>query len=172
MFRARMHGKDADAPTAAAARAGLRMRGWRRATLVLMAGLAGHAAAQPTPDPRDIERGRYLVLIGHCNNCHTAGYAAASGQVGEAQWLTGNPVGWRSKQGTSYAINLRLFVQDLGVDDWLRIVRSVQSRAPMPWWSLRETTDADLRAMYAYIRSLTPVGEPAPAFLPADQPLP
>jgi len=141
---------------------------WGAATLLLLAGLSGHAMAQTAPDPRDIERGRYLVLIGHCNNCHTAGYTAASGQVDEARWLTGNPVGWRGRQGTSYAINLRLFVQNLSADDWLRTVRNVQSRPPMPWWSLRETTDTDLRAMYAYIRSLTPLGEPAPAFLPAD----
>src|SRR5947209_6633036 len=39
-----------------------------------------------------IERGKYLVLIGHCNNCHTAGYGSAAGSVPEERWLTGNPV--------------------------------------------------------------------------------
>ena len=28
-----------------------------------------------------IERGRYMVLTGHCNNCHTAGYAPREGDV-------------------------------------------------------------------------------------------
>jgi len=131
--------------------------------------LCDRAAAQAAPGSGEVERGRYLVLIGHCNNCHTAGYAAASGQVDESRWLTGNPVGWRGRQGTTYAINLRRFMQNLSVEDWLRAVPAMRSRAPMPWWSLRDTRDADLRAMYAYIRSLSPLGDPAPAFVPAGQ---
>ena len=136
--------------------------------LLAVIGTAAVVAPAAATPASEAERGKYLVVTSHCNNCHTAGYTAASGQVDEARWLTGNPVGWRGRQGTSYAINLRLFVQNLSADDWLRTVRNVQSRPPMPWWSLRETTDTDLRAMYAYIRSLTPLGEPAPAFLPAD----
>ena len=116
-----------------------------------------------------LERGRYMVLTGHCNNCHTAGYVATSGKIPEDRWLMGNPVGWRSKQGTTYGTNLRLYVQALSEDGWIQAVRNGQPRAPMPWWSLRATSDDDLRAMYRYIRSLTPLGEPAPAFLPPDQ---
>ena len=116
-----------------------------------------------------IERGRYLVLIGHCNNCHTAGYAASMGKIPEERWLTGNPIGWRGKQGTTYATNLRLYVQNLSEEGWIQAAREIQSRPPMPWWSLRETNDEDLRAMYRYVRSLTPFGQPAPSFLPPDQ---
>jgi hypothetical protein len=39
----------------------------------------------------------------------------------------------------------------------------------MPWWSMREHTDGELKAMYHYIRSMKPVGEPASSFLPPDQ---
>ncbi len=81
----------------------------------------------------------------------------------------GNPVGWRSKKGTTYATNLRLYFQNLSEDGWLQVARTAQPRAPMPWWSLRDTSDEDLRAMYRYIKSLTPLGEPAPSFLPPDQ---
>ena len=63
----------------------------------------------------------------------------------------------------------RLFVQNLSEDGWLHVARTIQTRPPMPWWSLRDTTDDDLRAMYQYIRSLTPAGPPAPSFLPPDQ---
>jgi mono/diheme cytochrome c family protein len=28
-----------------------------------------------------IERGRYMIVTGHCNNCHTAGYAAKEGKI-------------------------------------------------------------------------------------------
>lgn len=125
--------------------------------------------AQSDSLAKQIDRGRYLVLIGHCNNCHTAGYAPSGGKVPEERWLTGNPVGWRGKNGTTYAHNLRLYVKDLTEDGWLQLVKNVQSRAPMPSWSLRATTDDDLKAMFHYIRSLKPLGEPAPLFLPPDK---
>jgi hypothetical protein len=32
----------------------------------------------------------------------------------------------------------------------------------MPWFSLAALSDEDLRAMYRYIRSLGPAGDPAP----------
>jgi hypothetical protein len=52
---------------------------------------------------------------------------------------------------------------------WIGVVRTVQWRAPMPWWSMRDHTDEELKAMYHYIRSLKPVGKPAPSFLSPDQ---
>jgi hypothetical protein len=39
----------------------------------------------------------------------------------------------------------------------------------MPWWNLRATSDTDLAAMYFYLRSLQPVGEPVPDFEPAPR---
>ena len=129
---------------------------------------SGSAFAQ-SASSNTLERGRHLVWIGHCNNCHTANYAAQAGKVPEEQWLMGNPLGWRGKNGTIYAPNLRLFVQNLSEDEWVRIVRTVEWRPPMPWWSMRAHTDDELRAMYQYMRSLKPLGKPAPAFLPPDQ---
>ena len=35
----------------------------------------------------------------------------------------------------------------------------------MPWFVLREMTDADLKAVYAYMRQAGPAGRPAPAAL-------
>ncbi|MGZ8264492.1 MAG: c-type cytochrome [Burkholderiales bacterium] len=134
-----------------------------------LAMLAVSAFAQTASQKSMVERGRHLVLIGHCNNCHTAGYTALAGKVPEERWLAGNPVGWRSKNGTTYASNLRLFVQNLSAQDWIRVMRSVEWRAPMPWWSIRDHTDEELMAMYHYIRSLKPLGTPAPSFLPPDQ---
>lgn len=116
-----------------------------------------------------LERGRYMVLVGHCNNCHTAGYMQAAGEIPEAQWLLGNPVGWRGRTGTTYASNLRLYFAALSEPDWLKVARTMRPRPPMPWWSVRDTSDDDLRALYHYIRSLAPLGAPAPAFLPPDR---
>ncbi len=133
-------------------------------------------AASPPADATDagpsretIDRGRYVVLLSHCNNCHTAGYGPAQGNVPEARWLMGNPVGWRGRNGTTYAANLRLWFRDMSESTWLQVARVIRTRPPMPWWTLRDTSDDDLKAMYWYIRSLQPLGDPAPAFLPAGQ---
>ncbi len=138
------------------------------AAAVLASGAAA-APASASPVASDIESGRHLVLISHCNNCHTAGYVANAGKVPEERWLAGNPVGWRGKGGTVYASNLRLFMQDLSEDGWVQVARVSQWRAPMPWWSLRDYSDDELRAIYRYVRSLKPLGASAPVSLPAGQ---
>jgi mono/diheme cytochrome c family protein len=56
-----------------------------------------------------IERGRYLVRITGCNDCHTEGYAEAGGEVPEEQWLKGSALGWRGPWGTTYGTNLRIY---------------------------------------------------------------
>ncbi len=137
-------------------------------TLLLVLAISD-AAAQSASDAATLARGRYMVLTGHCNNCHTAGFVATNGKVPEEKWLMGNPVGWRSKSGTSYGTNLRLYVANMSEDAWIQVIRNGEPRAPMPWWSLRATSDEDLRAMYRYIRSLQPLGNPAPAFLPPGE---
>lgn len=126
-------------------------------------------ATDTVPSRETIERGRYVVLLSHCNNCHTAGYSPAEGNVPEERWLMGNPVGWRGRKGTTYAANLRLYFRDMRESTWLQVARLIRTRPPMPWWTLRDTSDGDLKAMYWYIRSLQPVGDPAPDFLPAGQ---
>lgn len=128
------------------------------------------ACAAPAGGPQsDLRRGRYLVVIGHCNNCHTEGYTNAAGDVPEKDWLLGSKVGWRSAAGTAYPHNLRLYLADLSEDGWLQAARAMRPRPPMPWWSLRDTSDDDLRLMYRFIRSLGPAGEPAPSALPPER---
>lgn len=117
----------------------------------------------------ELQRGRYMVLTGHCNNCHTAGYAGRQGTVPEKEWLLGNPVGYRSENGTTYGSNLRLTVPAMPEDQWVKYAQSAKPRAPMPWWSLHETSEQDLRAMYRYIKHLGPGGQPAPPFVPPDK---
>jgi len=117
-----------------------------------------------------IARGKYMVQTGHCNNCHTAGYTRKEGDVPENERLLGSaPLGYRGPWGTTYASNLRLTVQNFTQAQWVKYAKAIQPRPPMPWWSLRDTTDQDLGAMYQYIKHLGPAGESAPAYLPADQ---
>ena len=125
-------------------------------------------AAAPA-NAAQLERGRYLVKIGGCNDCHTPGYLLSGGKVPEAQWLTGDKLGWRGPWGTTYAINLRTYMQDLTEAQWLKTAKTLQTRPPMPWFTLQEMNTADLRAIYALIRHLGPGGVPAPSYVPPDQ---
>ena len=118
-------------------------------------------AAELAADARQIERGRYLVGVGACNDCHTPGFNEAAGKIAQSQWLIGSNVGFQGPWGTSYPANLRLYVQTVSEAQWLARVRQPM-RPPMPWFNLRDMTDADLVAMYRFMRALGPAGEPAP----------
>ncbi|WP_256660991.1 cytochrome C [Pseudomonas sp. DY-1] len=113
----------------------------------------------------DVARGRYLIQVSGCNDCHTAGWMESSGQVAEGQWLTGSPLGWRGPWGTTYASNLRLVAQNLSEAQWLEHARR-EWRPPMPWFNLRRMEDRDLTAIFHYIRNLGPAGSVAPAYVP------
>lgn len=133
------------------------------------------AAAQPTAaqaqasERQMIDRGRYLVHITGCNDCHTAGFAESAGKTPEKDWLTGSPLGFRGPWGTTYASNLRLMVAKSPEDAWVTAVRTAQYRPPMPWFSLHAMTADDVRAMYRFIKSLGPAGQQVPAYVPPGQ---
>jgi len=113
----------------------------------------------------DIRHGRYLIQISGCNDCHTAGFMQRDGQVAEADWLTGDAMGWHGPWGTTYPANLRLLVQQVDEKSWVARAR-LPMRPPMPAPSLRAMTDDDLRAIYRYIKSLGAKGPAAPAYVP------
>lgn len=113
-------------------------------------------------------RGRYLVQIAGCNDCHTEGYALANGGVEESKWLTGDIVGWQGPWGTTYAPNLRLSASTRTAKEFVELARS-PLRPPMPFYNLRAMIDEDVTAIYAYLKHLGPAGKPAPAYVPPDQ---
>ena len=41
----------------------------------------------------ELARGKYLIVIGACNDCHTPGYAMSNGKVPEKDWLDRRPPG-------------------------------------------------------------------------------
>jgi len=147
---------------------------WMLLALLAGAALIGTAGNQ-SPGPAasaEIERGRYLVQVGACNDCHTHGYPEAAGQIDEKQWLLGSSLGWSGPWGTTYPANLRLVAARLNESQWLQHARSPW-RPPMPWFNLRDMDDRDLIAIYRYARYLGPAGGPAPAYVPPDEaPLP
>jgi hypothetical protein len=59
-------------------------------------------------------------------------------------------------------------MQDLTEEQWVKKARALNARPPMPWFNVRAMTSGDLRAIYRYVRSLKPLGTPAPAFLPPE----
>jgi len=120
------------------------------------------------PDRSLIAHGRYLVQIAACNDCHTPGYMQTAGKVDEKLWLTGDRLAWHGPWGTTYAINIRLYMQGMTEAQWLETARTMKPRPPMPWFNVHAMSDRDLRAIYQYVQALGPAGEPAPAYLPPN----
>jgi mono/diheme cytochrome c family protein len=130
--------------------------------------VCAHAStvARSTPEPSSLERGKYVVQLGGCNDCHTAGYAQSGGKVPVERWLLGNSLGFSGPWGTTYPANLRLTLKDMTEAQWLVYARSLESRPPMPSFTLHVMTDADLRDMYRFIKSLGVSEERAPGYVP------
>jgi hypothetical protein len=116
-----------------------------------------------------VEAGRYLVIVGGCNDCHTEHYLQTEGDVPEDLWLTGSALGWRGPWGTTYPPNLRLTASELSEDEWVALLRDRKALPPMPWMNVNQMSEIDSRNLHRYLRSLGVAGERAPAALPPDQ---
>lgn len=117
-----------------------------------------------------VDAGRYLVRVGGCNDCHTPGYIESGGKTPEEEWLKGGRTGYYGPWGTTYAHNLRLTTANMTEDAWVEMLGSRDALPIMPWPSVNAMHEADKRAIYRYIRSLT--GDPgalAPSALPPGQ---
>ena len=134
------------------------------AGLILALGYVTAPAADTAGQDSREARGRYLVVISGCNDCHTAGYIQKGGAVPEKEWLTGTVVGYQGPWGTTYPANLRLVVAGMSEAQWIKHARQ-ERLPPMPWFNLRVMTDEDLGAVYAYVRSLGASGVAAPAYV-------
>jgi mono/diheme cytochrome c family protein len=141
------------------------------ATVAMASLVGGDAIAQQKPATKvsaEAARGRYLVQVTGCNDCHTPGYTASGGKVEERLWLTGDRLGWRGPWGTTYPSNLRLLVKEMTADQFMQHARR-ELRPPMPWFNLRDMSDRDVKAIHAYLKHLGPAGQPAPLYVPPDQ---
>lgn len=139
--------------------------------IIVAVAAIGTSAAQPQAgkgSAADVQRGRYIVQIAACNDCHTHGYPEADGKVDEKLWMTGSSLGFRGPWGTTYPANLRLVVQTMTEQQWMTYARQAR-RPPMPWFNLRDMNDRDVRALYRYLRHVGPAGAPAPDYVPPDR---
>jgi len=131
--------------------------------------LFGTAAMADTTDPM-VARGRYLVEIGGCNDCHSPGYAESNGQLPEQAWLQGSAVGFSGPWGVSYPGNLRRLVDGVNEEVWLQRIQA-GGLPPMPWKALQTMTEDDRVAIFRYVRTLGPAGEWPPAAQPPGVPI-
>ena len=79
-------------------------------------------------------RGRYLIQVGGCNDCHTPAYPEKGGKVPEAQWLTGDASAGTGR-GHDLRDHLRLYSTDRGRASPLPGVggkRGDESGSPIP----------------------------------------
>lgn len=138
---------------------------WMGMLFLMVVGCTKNDTADRSPhisSANQIEAGRYMIILGGCNDCHTNGYLMNEGKVPEADWLTGSPVGWQGPWGTTYPPNLRLRVQEMTEDEWVEQLKTRTGLPPMPWMNVNKMSESDARAIYAYIKSLGPKGEKMP----------
>lgn len=141
--------------------------------------LSAVAAAPAFADERT-ERGKYLVTIGGCNDCHTPGNLV--GKPDMARGLSGSEVGFELPGlGVFHGPNLTPD-KATGLGEWteVQIVAALRTGkrpdgrmlAPiMPWMSFAALTDADAFAIAAYLKSLPPIANKVPGpFGPAEKP--
>ena len=150
-----------------------------------------------------VARGKYLITLGGCHDCHTpkrmtekgpaldtkrllSGFpssekapAIPEGVIGPKSWgglFTNDGTGWAGPWGISFASNLTPD-KETGIGAWkeetfiktLRTGKTPGGRPmlpPMPWEGIRQASDKDLKAMFAYLMSLPPVRNMAPSPIP------
>jgi mono/diheme cytochrome c family protein len=132
--------------------------------------------AAATPDP--VVRGRYLVTIMSCNDCHTPGYFY--GAPDTTRRLSGSDVGWIGPWGVVHARNLTPD-SATGIGTWSKeqIVTALRTGntpdgsqlAPiMPWMNYSSILDEeDAMAIASYLKSLPPITHKNLDRIPPDQ---
>ncbi len=174
---------------------------------VAVAGLVLTGCTSTPPRQSQVERGKYLVTVGGCNDCHTpkimtpagpvpdttrlfAGHVTGSeipeipaGLFAPGKWMAltnGDMTAWAGPWGVSFAYNLtpdmqtgiggwteELFIQTLRSGKFMGMSRGILP--PMPWQNLAQMPDEDLKAIFAYLKSIKPIHNVIPQPLPPAQ---
>ena len=126
-----------------------------------------------------VERGKYLVTLGSCTDCHTPGFFF--GKPDMARYLGGSEVGFEIPGlGVFHGPNLTPD-GETGIGNWTvaQIVTAIQTGkrpdgrelAPiMPWRALANLTKDDATAIAVFLKSIPPVKNKVPGpFGPNDK---
>ena len=117
---------------------------------------------EPVPEPdlsTPAKLGAYLVKMGTCSDCHTP-------RNRKFQLIPGMEMAGGSPMGKGVAsANLTPDASGIGYYDealFIQAIRTGYVRARKlssvtPWWAFRNMTDDDLKAEFAYLRTLKPV---------------
>lgn len=167
---------------------------------------SGGEENKPITQQELIARGKYLVITGGCDDCHTPKIYTPSGPVPDTtrslsgfqkgenlpvldveyvapgKWVAteSNFSAWVGPWGISYASNLtpdnatgigviteEMFIKTLREGKYKGIGRPLLP--PMPWPTIGQMTDLDLKAMYAYLRTIKPINNEVPQPVPPDK---
>jgi cytochrome c553 len=144
-----------------------------------------------------VERGKYLVNITGCHDCHSP-KKDAQGHIDETKMLSGRPMGtsvpsttageihtaldltaWTGPWGTTNASNLTpdpttgLVSRKYNEATFVAMFRTgkkpsgVAILPPMPFEMYANMTDDDLKAIWAYLQTIKPIRNQVPANAPA-----
>jgi mono/diheme cytochrome c family protein len=117
-------------------------------------------------DPATVARGKYLVTIASCHDCHTPGYFL--GKPDMTRYLGGSDVGFELPGlGVFLGPNLTPD-KETGLGNWTdaQIVAALQTGARpdgrmlapiMPYHAFANLTPQDAQAIVAFLRSIPPV---------------
>jgi mono/diheme cytochrome c family protein len=154
------------------------MRTGLKASLAAAAMLGASGAA--LADDAEIARGKYLVTIASCNDCHTPGYFL--GKPDFSRTLGGSDVGF-TIPGLGAFVGPNLTPdKETGLGNWTdgQVIAAIAAGvtpngrrlAPiMPYAALSHLSSDDAHAIVAYLRSLPPVKNAVPGpFGPKETP--
>ncbi len=169
--------------------------------LCLAAAACQQQVADP-PAPSPAERGKYLVTVGACNDCHTPWKLGEKGPEPDmTRMLSGHQEGaklppppalppgpwgavaalsmtaWAGPWGTSYTANLtpdpETGIGALSEENFVKAMRTGKHYGggrdilpPMPWPWIGQMSDGDLKAIYAYLRTVPPIRNKVPDPVP------
>lgn len=171
---------------------------------------AADAGSKPSAAPAAgrAERGKYLITIMGCNDCHTPFKMGANGmpEPDMTRMLSGHPetmklppppapagpwiasfagtfTAFAGPWGVSYAANLtpdqntglgiwteQMFIQAMRTGKHMGTSRPISP--PMPWMWVGKATDDDLKAIYAYLRTVPPIVNHVPDYQEPPKPAP
>jgi len=121
-----------------------------------------------------VARGKYLVTVMGCTDCHTPG--TLYGAPDMDRFLSGSELGWEGAWGVVYPANLTPD-PETGLGKWTleEIAKAIRTGnrpdgrqlAPfMPWLNFASLTDEDAMSIATYLHWLKPVKHAAPKPVP------
>jgi mono/diheme cytochrome c family protein len=141
---------------------------------------ASSSTSAVAADPAVVARGKYLVTVASCHDCHTPGYFL--GKPDMARYLGGSDVGFELP-GLGVFLGPNLTPDnETGLGNWTdaQVLAALQTGmrpdgrvlAPiMPWHAFATLTKQDAAAIVAFLRSVPPVSHQVPGpFGPTETP--